>query len=182
MNLSKLDKRILRFIERTYPKVWDAESISKIRTATELPLTTVEMLLDEFKKYPLSAIESVVSKLKSFSLIGVVYLYGKSDFAEVPVSAGATLRSAYQRQGSGCNGYQITEFGKETLAKTIRGRVTTLGEAFLKTAVPDLLKWCGGILIGAIAVYFGFNPGCVRQSTPSQPPESRPQIKNPAIE
>jgi len=60
-------------------------------------------------------VETAVKRLEGFLCVKKIYLYAKTDFTELHLAPGKKIRVGSSKPGSGVEGYQVTQFGKETL-------------------------------------------------------------------
>ena len=83
MKLTRLEKRVLRFIDKHFPAAWESANAEAVLTKQERPLATKVELTAAFPGYPAEAVDAAVKKLVAFGCVKEVYLYAEDDFSEI---------------------------------------------------------------------------------------------------
>jgi len=119
MKLTKIERRILGFIDRKYPIASNQCDSRKMVAVGERPLTTTEEISKCFNTSSDAEIQAAIAKLIAFQCVQPVYLHDKSDFVEMALFPGHILRLPVAKLGNGTQALQVTEIGKATIKETL---------------------------------------------------------------
>ncbi len=154
MKLSSLQQRVLRFIKKTYPIVYDKSDANEIIAIGERPLATEDSIRTAYPSSTRDEIKDALKVLKSFQYISDLYLHHESDYVEQSVGGGKKVRHIPMKQPEGHFGYQITQIGVDTVngffyemaSNAIRGWLRKLSESYAST----ILSVVAGMIIWAV--------------------------------
>jgi hypothetical protein len=119
MKFNKIERRILGFIDRQYPIAWNRCDSGKMLAVGERPLPTTEEITDCFNTYSDTEIQAALTKLIAYQCVEMVYLRDKSDYSEIALFPGQTIRLPVAKREHGRHALQVTEIGKATIKETL---------------------------------------------------------------
>jgi hypothetical protein len=158
MELSRLDKQILKFIHNSYPIVYDPSEANRVIAIKERPLQTEKDIQLKFSSKTADNVIKAIQHLMAFQCIKEVYLYAQEDFVEQNIGPGRKIRHVALKQGEGHNGYQVTGFGEKVINDFISERfkrwIGKLIGTFLEKHFLLILVFLLGILFSSL---FGWN-------------------------
>ncbi len=159
MKLSRIEKQVLKDIEKQFPIEW-TETSGDYLTKEELPLATEEDIKARLPKVQPSEVSAAITKLCTHLHIKKVYLFSPDDFSTVQACAGSTLRMPLAKPGKGVDGYQVTKRGKEAIAdfwtEKAKKTLKEQGKKLVEDKLRDVLFFLAGSLFTSVTI-FGFN-------------------------
>lgn len=147
---SGLERGVLRFINGLYDIPWHPHDTKRIIAVGERPLPSLQDIQSQFCKQSSEAVETAVANLRSFQCIVPVYLFDKTDYAEVAMAPGEYTRMPICKPGTGIQAFQITARGQNEIESFWRERCTNLVMAFGKTITEKTLHWIVAFLLGVL--------------------------------
>lgn len=157
MKLSRLEMRILKFIRKEYPHVYDAPEAKEIKTAEERPLATEGTVATAFGAESESVRKALI-RLKAYRCIESIYLFEPDEFSEHTMSPGKKIRMTPMVAPKGKDGYQVTAFGIQTIESTVweklkRTAITAVSK-FFEERLALLIFFILGMLVSS---FFGLD-------------------------
>ncbi len=158
MKLTILERRILRFIDRRYPIARNESDSKKMVAIGERPLPTAEEVTQQFNRCRRNEITKAITTLIGYQCVEVVYLYDRSDFREIGLLAGQTVRLPVAKPENGMHALQVTEIGKTTIHEFLDSKAWRLLSNGVAKAAEEYLPLIVSFLLGVLlASVFGID-------------------------
>ena len=153
MELSRLEKHILRFIRNSYPVAFNPSESKRVITHEERPIPVATDIRNRLNRYSEEAIDRATQRLITFQYISKVYLaVPEEDFSEHVRAPGEVIRHRILGPGAGDYGYQVTELGEhvigEFMAESFKRWLGKLVGTLVEKCVLFILTFLLGMLLG----------------------------------
>jgi hypothetical protein len=95
MKLTKLERRVLCFIQMSYPVPWDKAEANAYIAIGERPLPTLQGIAKRFPTAPTTQLGWAIKKLLDHQYVKKIDLWPRDAISDMTVAPGVKLRSVH---------------------------------------------------------------------------------------